>query len=92
MKRGETGKLIYDFETTSNCEVLVKETWCRVTPREFRSFQGKRRINNESYEGPVYLFKTNKQIHITDSTENIVYSPDVEYIFSKKRIGENFEI
>ena len=67
-KRGSTAKLIYDFET-SCCEVkLSNEIWYRVTAREFRSFDGERRLisyNNSNepihtpYTGPVYLYKTN---------------------------------
>lgn len=92
MKRGETGKLIYDFEPASNCEVCINDVWYRSTPREFRSFSGKRRINNQQYEGPVYFFKTNNKVNPKNTVEEIMYAPDVEYIVSKKRIGEKFEI
>jgi hypothetical protein len=58
-KRGNTGKLIYDFNTSANLEVQIKETWHRVTARDFRSFNGARRVNEISYEGLIYMYNTN---------------------------------
>lgn len=76
-KRGNTVKLVYDFNSARCCEIEYKPgTWARVTPREFRSFKGNRRILNvddpnnafyENYNGPIYLFGTNKTIK-TDSS------------------------
>jgi hypothetical protein len=43
-KRGGTGKLLYDFNTAAVCEVSIKEVWYRTTAREFRSFDGERRL------------------------------------------------
>ena len=43
-KTGNTAKLIYDFNTSGVCEVCIKGNWYRTTAREFRSFDGKRRI------------------------------------------------
>ena len=44
-KRGFTGQIHYDFDTSKNLEILLaNETWHRVIPNEFRSFNGKRRI------------------------------------------------
>jgi hypothetical protein len=62
-KTGNTEKLIYDFNTASNQEVWMPnlDGWYRVTSREFRSFNGKRRINGEEYKGPVYHYATNKR-------------------------------
>jgi len=37
-------KLKYDFITHSVCEVCIKGNWYRTTPREFRSFDGERRL------------------------------------------------
>jgi hypothetical protein len=58
-KRGNTGKLVYDFITSANLEVQVGDMWCRITARDFRSFNGARRINEIAYEGPVYISNTN---------------------------------
>lgn len=62
-KTGNTEKLIYDFNTAANLELWMPnlDGWYRVTSREFRSFNGKRRINEEEYKGPVYHYATNKR-------------------------------
>lgn len=43
-KTGNTAKLVYDFNTSGVCEVCIKSNWYRTTAREFRSFDGDRRI------------------------------------------------
>ncbi len=43
-KTGLTGKLVYDFNTAAVCEVCIKGNWYRTTAREFRSFDGSRRL------------------------------------------------
>ena len=68
-KKGFPGKIKYDFNEARCCEIEYKPgKWGRVTGREFRSFNGNRRILNidnpdnvfyEDYNGPVYLFETN---------------------------------
>jgi hypothetical protein len=62
-KTGNTEKLNYDFNTASNLEVFMinLDDWYRVTSREFRSFNGKRRINNVDYNGPIYHYATNRR-------------------------------
>ena len=53
--------LIVDFNKFKVLEVeLSNGRWCGTTYVEFRSFEGKRRINGKPYEGPVYLYGTNK--------------------------------
>ena len=42
-KRGHLEKMMYDFPTEAVLEVCIKGKWYRVTSREFRSFDGKRR-------------------------------------------------
>lgn len=67
-KRGQTEKLKYDFNTSRELCVKLNEKWFRVTPREFRSFNGERKIVyhekletiHEAYEGPIYYWNTNK--------------------------------
>lgn len=76
-KRGQTGKLKYDFNTVDNLEVQLDETWYRVTPRDFRSFNAPRRINKIKYEGPVYLWGTNNIIKELKST-GIQYVDNVD--------------
>ena len=45
-KRGHLVKMYYDFDTAGVLEVYMPklEGWYRVTSREFRSFDGRRRI------------------------------------------------
>ena len=43
-KRGFTGKLDNNFNTAGVLEVKIKGTWYRTTARDFRSFDGPRRI------------------------------------------------
>ena len=43
-KRGQIEKMRYDFPTEAVLEVQIKGTWYRVTSREFRSFDGHRRL------------------------------------------------
>lgn len=71
-KKGNTVKLEYDFDTARNLEVYLPSlsNWVRVTSREFRSFNGKRRIQGQEYSGNLYLFGTNKK---TDGAE---YEPN----------------
>lgn len=81
-KRGETEKLRFDFNTSGCLEIFMKEQWYRATAREFRSFDGPRRITEPTivelgnvnvpmqtydYWGPVYMFGTNKEMTFTNS-------------------------
>ena len=76
-KRGHTEKITYDFNTSGVLEIFLKGEWRRTTSREFRSFDGKRRITEPTrtelgnvvvpmrtydYDGPVYMFGTNKEV------------------------------
>ena len=46
-KKGHLVKMYYDFDTAGVLEIFLNnKTWYRVTSREFRSFDGKRRIPN----------------------------------------------
>lgn len=86
-KTGNTEKLTYDFNTAANLEIWMPnlDGWYRVTSREFRSFNGKRRINNESYTGPVFLYNTNKRINKNKSEKDKLAG----YTWvSKRRPGE----
>jgi hypothetical protein len=62
-KQGNTEKIKVDFNTRGNLEVFMPNLngWYRVTSREFRSFNGKRRINNDQYDGNVYHYESNKR-------------------------------
>lgn len=49
-KRGLTEKMYYDFDTAGVLEVFVPKLhgWYRVTSRQFRSYDGRRRITRPS--------------------------------------------
>jgi hypothetical protein len=87
-KTGNTEKIKYDFNTAANLEVFMPNLndWYRVTSREFRSFSGKRRINNVDYNGTVYLYNTNKAADLKTVTLGTLagYS-----WVSKRRAGES---
>ena len=84
MKRGETEKLIYEFTTSGVLEVYMANLkgWYRTTAKEFRSFNGPRRISIPTeielgnvdvpietfeYYGPVYQFGTNKVVDFSNT-------------------------
>lgn len=64
-KTGNTAKLIYDFNIAAVCEVCIKGNWYRTTPRDFRSFDGERRLTQ-----PI------KQPGISDKFEDIEFCTD----------------
>jgi hypothetical protein len=71
-KKGNLEKLIYDFKDT-NCEVQIKAKWYRTTAREFRSWSGKRRIDNIEYNGTLYYYGTNKKVTEEVKHEGVVF-------------------
>ena len=87
-KKGYTGKMKYDFDTSKCCEIEWKPgRWGRVTSREFRSFNGNRRILNvsdlsnpfyECYEGPIYFYGTNNKVPENELCEGYNYSGGVD--------------
>jgi len=87
-KTGNTEKLKYEFETAANLEVFMSNLngWYRVTAREFRSFNGKRRINNVEYDGNVYLYGTNKLVDLKTAIQGKIAGFSWT---SKRRPGED---
>jgi len=84
MKRGEIEKLKFPFNTAGALEIYMPElgNWYRVTAKDFRSFNGQRRITEPThtehgnsdiptvtneYFGPVFQYGTNKIIEFTNS-------------------------
>ncbi len=99
-KRGNTVKIVYDFDSSKCLEIYVGDLgrWHRVTPREFRSFSGKRRIttwdrdNNPihtEHNGPVYYFMTNK---VCKKPEGEKVQHLTTPIPSKRRTHETFDL
>ena len=83
-KKGNTVKLVYDFNEARCCEIYSEglKRYGRVTPREFRSFGGKRRILNvddrdnvfyEDYNGPVYYMMTNKKVPTSELQPKVMF-------------------
>jgi adenylate cyclase class IV len=82
-KRGATGQVKYDFNTKWSTEVQLEKdgTWYRATCRDFRSFDGPRRIfikdedgewKHIEYKGPLYMYDTNKRAR-KRNTRKIMY-------------------
>ena len=74
-KTGNTEKLIYPFNESKLLEIFlpVSKRWHRVTCVDFRSWDGKRKIQDELYEGPLYAYGTNRKVPF-NNTEKIVPS------------------
>ena len=87
-KKGGTEKLDYPFNSAGCLEVqLPNGKWYRITPREFRSYTYPRRISylvngeyiTEMYEGPTYLFETNKVVKLNEiKKQGLLFSNDVD--------------
>lgn len=91
-KRGETVKLINEFNTAGVLEIYNTKLkgWYRVTARDFRSFDGRRRISEPTkiilgdvkvpmqtyeYTGPVYVWGTNDVVLDTTNEGTMITSP-----------------
>jgi len=104
-KRGNTVKLKFPFPEHLCCEVFSPnlDRWHRVTPNEFRSFVGKRRILHlegdlksnkdittvyKDYDGPVYMYGTNKVINSSNrEIGKLAFVDDIDPREFKKRKG-----
>jgi hypothetical protein len=90
-KRGETEKLVNNYNTAGVLEVYIPKLkdWYRVTAKDFRSFDGSRRITDPTvtekgnpwvelktyeYTGPVYVWGTNKVVTNITNSGSIVTS------------------
>ena len=69
-KTGNTEKLKNDFIDSKFLEVYLPrlDNWYRVTCRDFRSFDGKRRVQGENYEGPLYAYGTNRLVKFNNTS------------------------
>jgi hypothetical protein len=63
-KTGHVEKLIYPFNEAKLLEIFLPKSqrWHRVTCIDFRSWDGKRKIQGEEYEGPLYAYGTNRKV------------------------------
>ncbi len=102
-KTGHTIKLKFDFNESRCCEIYLenRDRYHRVTPNEFRSFGGKRRIleiqksgnaHYEEFKGPVYYLGTNTQVPSDELASKIMLLNNVDpRKFGVKRKWENFD-
>ena len=69
-KTGNTEKLKNDFIDSKLLEVYIPrlDNWFRFTCRDFRSWDGKRRIQGEEYEGPLYAYGTNRLVKFNNTS------------------------
>lgn len=91
-KTGETIKLINNFNTAGLLEVFNTKLngWYRVTARDFRSYDGKRRITEPTqvelgnvkvpmrtyeYVGPVYVYGSNDEVLDCTNEGVLITSP-----------------
>ena len=74
-KTGHIEKLKNDFDDSRNLEVYLPrlDNWYRVTCRDFRSFDGKKRIDGVEYKGPLYAYVTIR-LYKFNNTSTIVSS------------------
>ena len=80
-KTRNTAKLIYDFNTAGVCEVQIKGNWYRTTAREFRSFDGNRRITepikqpglgDSMFNVPMHTYEYNGPVYIVQSNVEVI--------------------
>lgn len=85
-KTGLTDKPEYLFNTSANLEVYLvrSKRWHRVTCNDFKSWDGKRRINGEDYKGPLYAYGTNRRA-LAEGRNSIVESEVTE---ARKKISQ----
>ena len=87
-KTGHIEKLKNDFDDSKLLEVYLPrlDNWYRVTCRDFRSFDGKRRIQGKEYKGPLYAYGTNR-LSTFNNTSTIVSSEvlNERKLISKRR-------
>ena len=94
-KRGNTIKLVYDFDTARCLEVKKNDKWYRVTASTFRSYGGERRIVNydqddtlyENHIGRVYYSGTNNVVPDDELSPTTIHISELSK-YSKKRLHE----
>lgn len=96
-KTGNTAKLIYDFNTAGVCEVQIKGNWYRTTAREFRSFDGNRRITepikqpglgDSMFNVPMHTYEYNGPVYIVQSNVEVIRM-DTETIVTNPEMPVN---
>lgn len=99
-KRGNLEKLKYDFNTAWVCEVEMGEKWYRVLEKDFRSYNGLRRLTRPLavvlgvsdvgretfiYEGPYYYWNTNQQYNPDEHEKGkVIQSADMQKVKAER--------
>ena len=104
-KKDKPVKIKFDFPEHLGCEIFSPglDRWHRVTPNEFRSYVGKRRILHlegdikqntnvkaiyRDYDGPVYLYGSNKKINSSNrEVGKVAFLNDIDPREYRKRKG-----
>ena len=69
-KTGHVEKLKNDFDNSKLLEIYLPrlDGWYRVTCRDFRSFDGKKRVQGKEYNGPLYAYGTNRLVKFNNTS------------------------
>lgn len=91
-KRGHLVKMYYDFDTAGVLEVYMPklEGWYRVTSREFRSFDGQRRITKperpqgkgEIYNVPMITTEYHGPVFMWGTNNDVPYKGTHSFVES----------
>ena len=69
-KTGHIEKLKNDFDDSKLLEIYLPwlDGWYRVTCRDFRSFDCKKRVQGKEYNGPLYAYGTNRLVKFSNTS------------------------
>ena len=72
-KTGHIEKLKNDFDDSKLLEIYLPglDGWYRVTCRDFRSFDGKKRVQGKEYNGPLYAYGTNRLVKFSNTSTSM---------------------
>lgn len=94
-KTGLLVKLEYDFHTSCVCEIFILNEWIRVTEREFRSFDGPRRLirpvggtpNRWLSNDPVEVVDYYGPVYLFHTNDIIPYQGTGKIIYGEQPTG-----
>lgn len=92
-KKNTTDGLTYNFPTNAKLEIQlrsktrmgdkVKTKWSTATPNVFRSFHGKRKVNDKTFKGQVFCFMTNAKYGVDAFMDGYKTAPKVPKVEKK---------
>ena len=81
--------LVYDFDLHKHLEVEMSNgEWNQVTCATFRSYAGGRRINGETYDGPILYHSTN-YLYEGPLNGKIIHLDEGQDIKSLRKVRKN---